>query len=451
MGRPSHSHFSVERWTIRLAPALGMAAIAASALLMTESEPRWAQVFAGPTDHAGKLAWRLQVKHGTLERQLPTAAHVNFFVSFADKSHIEQDLALDDEGLAWVTFERPAIALHEPVQVTLREGSRVLVQGSVFVPERQWQNGERLEGGWCSGHREGERGIRVGVVDGIVLHSLAAEMIVTLAGNGQPLPHERFSVSADGAEILTPPAKAPAQSRIELLTDDRGVGHFTLRTTDLAATVRVTSGSPHESSFAGALPVRAGGLYVARDGNTLVITSPIGLERATIGLLTEGGLVDVRTVTLTRNGSTTSATLKYEAWPNKPLYAMVSSEAQLDAGNTIGWPLLDPDERSQAHSSVVVPNRLALDGYHAVAARLERQRSRAWTTSSVALLLVGALLVWAVIRSNRQNQRQMGSLDGLLAQGNSNSVAERTPYALIAVVVLTAATVALTWWLSLAR
>jgi len=52
---------------------------------------------------------------------------------------------------------------------------------------------------------------------------------------------------------------------------------------------------------------------------------------------------------------------------------------------------------------------------------------------------------------NRQNKRQLASLDRLLAEGDSPSVAERTPYALIAVIVLTAATVALTFWLSLAR
>ena len=276
MPQPHRRRFPLERWTIRVAPALGMAAIAASTLLMTESEPRWAQVFAGPTDHAGKVAWRMEVKHGTLERQLPTAARVNFVVSFADKSRIERAVTLDDEGLAWVTFDRPATGLHEPVQVTVREGSQVLANGSVFVPERQWEGAKRLEGGWCSGHREGEREIRLGVVEGVVLHSVPAELVVTLAAAGQPLPNERFSVSADGAEIIGPRSAKASTNRVNLVTDAHGVGHFSLRSTDLAATVRVTSGSPRESSFAGALPIRAGGLYVARDANTLVITSPIG-------------------------------------------------------------------------------------------------------------------------------------------------------------------------------
>ena len=434
-----------------MAPALGMAAIAASTLLMTESEPRWAQVFAGPTDHAGKVAWRMEVKHGTLERQLPTAAHVNFVVSFADKSRIERAVTLDDEGLAWVTFDRPATGLHEPVQVTVREGSQVLANGSVSVPERQWEGAKRLEGGWCSGHREGEREIRLGVVEGVVLHSVPAEMVVTLADAGQPLPNERFSVSADGAEIIGPRSAKASTNRVDLVTDTHGVGHFSLRSTDLAATVRVTSGSPRESSFAGALPIRAGGLYVARDANTLVITSPIGLEHATLGLLTDTGLVDVRTLSLTRTGGATSGRVSYDVLPPKPLFAMVSSEPQLDAGNTIGWPLLDPSERSEAHPSVVNPNRLVLDGYRAVVARLERQRHHAFATSNVAMLFVGTLLVWAVIRSNRQNKRQLASLDRLLAEGDSPSVAERAPYALIAIVVLTAATVGLTWWLSLGR
>lgn len=450
MGQSRRSRFSVERWTIRVAPALGMAAIALSALLLTESEPRWARVFAGPTDRAGKVAWRVQVKRGTLERQLPAPARVNFTATFAGRSSTERELVLDDDGLEWVMFERPTIGLREPVQVTVREGSRVLAQGSVFVSLQQWRSGERVEGGWCSGHREGEREIRVGVVDGVVLHSMPAAILIVLVENGRALAHERVSVSVEGAEILGA-GNAAATTRVDLVTDDQGMAHFALRTIDLAATVRVSSGSPRESYFVGGLPIRAGGLYVARDEATLAITSPIGLDHATIGLLTERGLVDVRTVALTRNGTASSASVAYDSWTARPLWAMVSSETELDAGNTIGWPLLDAGDQTQAHPSVVAPNRLVLDGYHGVTARLERQRRRAWTISSAALLLVGALLVWAVLHSNRETQRQMGALDRLISGGDRGSVAERTPYALIAVVVLTAAIVALTWWVSLAQ
>ncbi len=449
MRERQRDRFLVASWTIRLAPALGMAAIVASALFMTEPEPRWVQVIVGPTDTAGKVAWRLQVKHGTLERQLPAAARLNFAVSFAEQSRIEREVTVDDDGLAWVTFERPALALHQPLHVTVREGSHVLANGSVFVAERQWQSGERLEGGWCPGHQEGARDIRLGVVDGLILHSVPAAIVVALSEDGRALPHERITIAADGAEILSTQSTT-GKSSVDLFTDESGIAHFSVRTTDLAATLRVTSGARPESSYTGALPVRAGGFAVAQHANTLEITSPIGLEHATLGLLTERGLVDVRTVALTQSGSGTSARIAYDTLPPKPLWAMVSSEAQLDAGNTIGWPLLGPDERSTAHPSLVVPNRLALDGYAAVTARLERQRRRAWTTSTGALLLVGGLLVWAVIHSNRRNQRQLVPLERLLASNGAGPIAERAPYALIAVIVLTSAIVALVWWLSLA-
>jgi hypothetical protein len=168
-------------------------------------------------------------------------------------------------------------------------------------------------------------------------------------------------------------------------------------------------------------------------------------------LLTETGLVDVRTVALTRDGGGTTATVKYDSWPQKPLWAMVSSEPQLDAGNTIGWPLLEPAQRSQAHLSRVVPNRLVLDGYRSVTVRMEKQRHRVWATSSVALALVGLLLAFAVLHRSTQDRVKMGSLDRLLAEDSRASVSERTPYALIAVIVLTAATVTLAWWVSLLR
>jgi len=454
MGQADHRRFSLERWTIRVVPALGMATIAASALLMTEPEPRWAQIFAGPTDHAGKMAWRLAVKHGSFERQFPSAANLNFEVIFTDNSAVRKVVALDGDGLAWVMFERPAFGLAEPLRVTVREGSRILATGPIFVSERQWKKGQRVEGGWCSGHSEGDREIKLGVVNGLVLHSLPADLIVTLSEHGQPLPRKTFTVTADGAEIVggkgigKVPPTAPSE---DFITDEHGVGHITVRTTDLAATVRVTSGSPRASSFVGALPIRSGGLGVARNASALVITSPIGLERASVGRLTVNGLVDVRTVALVRTGNVTAGAIDYASWPQEPLWAMVSSEAELDAGNTIGWPLLDRANVSQAHPSVVIPNQLVLDGYPTVKARLEKQRQRAWTIASIALVLVGILLAWAVVRSNRRTQHDVKALDRWLERGSASSIAERAPYALIAVVVLTAATVALTWWLSLSH
>jgi len=458
MERRTPGHVSLERWTIRLAPAIGMAAIAASVLFGTDAEPHWAQLFAGPTDHAGRLAWRVAAKRGSLERQLPLVTTVNIVVTFTDKSHFQRDIALDDDGLGWLMLDRQSGALHEPIAVQVREGSQQLAHGSVYVSQQQWQAAERLEGGWLQGHREGPRDIRVGVVDGVVLHSRPSEVVVSITEGGHAVINQPFSVSADGAEVL----KAGRLARVDhpdreplapvvLRTDERGLGRLTVRTTDLAATLRVASDSPAESLFVGALPVRGGGIEVAREDHSLVVTSPVGLTHATVGLLTQTGLVDVRTVPLTASSSGSVARVTYDAWPPEPLWAMVSSEPQLDAGNTLGWPLLAPQERSEAHVSRVVPNRLVLDGFRAVTARLERQHTRAWATSSVALLLVGALLVFAIVRSNRRNQRRMASLDRMLNDENATSVAERAPYALIAVVVITAATVALTWWLSLSR
>jgi len=457
MGQGNRSRFSLERWTIRLAPALGMAAIAASALFMTEAEPRWAKVFSGPTDHVGKLALRLEVKRGSLERPFAVSGTVNLVVNFTDKSQVRRDIALDGDGLGWVTFERPANGLNDPVALSIREGTSVLAQGSFFVSQRQWQGGERLEGGWCSGHREGEREIQVGVVDGVVLHSRPSEIVVSISEHGQRLAREPYSISTDGAEIVQP-ARAARDSyreglsnRVLLLTNDYGIGRFTIRATDMSATLQVASGSPTESRFVGALPIRAGGIAVVQEGSALIVTSPVALERASIGILTETGLVDVRTVPLAPFGGLSMATVKYDSLPLRPIWAMVSSEAQLDAGNTIGWPLLEAKERSEAHFSRVVPHRLVLDGYHSVTTRMENQRRRVWATSSIALSLVGALLAFAVIRSNRQDRVKLGPLNRLLAQDASKDVTERAPFALIAVVVITAATVALTWWVSLLR
>ena len=445
MDRAKAGQFAAERWTIRLAPALGMAAIAASALLMTESEARWAQVFAGPTDQPGPITWRVAVKRGTFERPQPSSAQLKLRAVFGTSGEINRLVTVDDAGTAWITFERPAQAAPGPIMTTLSEGSRVLAMGSVAVPKARWLAGQRNEGGWCTGHHEGSADIRVGVVDGIVLHAFASHIIVAVSKNGQPMPDQPVTIQADGVDILG----GSDRHRIDTITDARGLAYLTVQLTDLAATLNVSAQSV--ASFFGALPIRAGGLRVDRRDDSLIVRSSVGHDQATVGLLTDAGLVDVRTVQLRHIGDTSTAALRYQQWPLSPFWAMVSSEPELDAGNTIGWPFVDSTANAEAHASRVVPNLLALDGYRTVAKRLDQQRRRAWMTSITALLLLALLMAWAIIQSDRRQQRQMLLVNQWLSGDGPIDVSDRTPSALIAVVVVTAATVMIAWWTAIGR
>ena len=445
MDQAKRGQFAAERWTIRLAPALGMAAIAASALLMTESEARWAQVFAGPTDQPGPITWRVAVKRGTFGRPLPSSAQLKLRAVFGASAEINRLVSVDDTGTAWITFERPADAAPGPITTTLSEGQRVLAMGSVTVPKERWLVGQRNEGGWCTGRHEGIADIRVGVVDGIVLHTFASRVVIAVSKNGQPLPRQPVTIQADGVDILG----GSDRHRIDTVTDAKGLAYLTVQLTDMAATVNVSA--HNVASFFGALPIRAGGLRVDRRDDSLIVRSSVGHEQATVGLLTEAGLVDVRTVQLRRTGDTSTATLNYQQWPASPFWAMVSSEPELDAGNTIGWPIVDSTASAQAHASYVVPNLLALDGYRTVAKRLDQQRHRAWMTSIMALLLLALLMAWAIIRSNHRQQRQMLRVNQWLSGDGPIDVSDHTPYALIAVVVVTAATVTIAWWTAIGR
>jgi hypothetical protein len=320
-----------------------------------------------------------------------------------------------------------------------------LASGTVNVTKQRWLTGQRNEGGWCSGHSEGDVSIKVGVIDGVILHAVPASMVVALSRNGRALPRQPFSVEVDGGVV----EGSGVQGRALLVSDARGLGHFSVRSTDMAAMLTVTVDKPNPARFAGALPIRAGGLHVDRRGDSLVIGGLAGQTQATVGLLTDNGLIDVRTVQLAVNSFRMSATLNYPRWPAPPFWAIVSSESELDTGNTIGWPMLVDPDREEAHTSRVVPNLLVLDGYRAVTRRLEQQRHRAWYTSCSALLFVAALLAWVIVRSNRRNQVQVKQLSRLVEGAGPCGVADPAPYALIAVIVLTAASVALAWWLAL--
>ena len=156
-----------------------------------------------------------------------------------------------------------------------------------------------------------------------------------------------------------------------------------------------------------------------------------------------------RTVKLVTDGNRASATVTYSEWPAPPLWALVSSETELDSGNTLGWPLLDESTRMDAHASRVVPNLLVLDGWNAVSKRLLHQRHRALYTSSSALFGVATLIAWVMIRSNRRHQQQVSEMGRALEPTERRSLADRAPYALIAVLVTTAAIVGLACWAAL--
>ena len=441
----SRGQTATERWTIRLAPALGVAAIAASALVMTEPEARWARVYVGPTDQPGPLVWRLAVKHGSPNQSLGAECDGDLHASFGPGKTAVTRFHTDADGVAWVTLPRPADASASTIDVQVTEGKRSLAAGPVQVARQRWLTAKRSDGGWCAGFHEGPVDVRLGVIHGIVLHGYPAAVVMALTENNQPLPHQSVLVEAEGAKILAP-TEVP---QVTVVTDVRGLARLTVRSTDMAATLSVKVPEPHASRFVAALPIHAGGLHVDRKADLLEVSTTIGPTHAWLGLLTEQGLIDVRSLELTAHGDHWSAATGFTNRPKTPIWAVASGEPELESGNTIGWPLLDETSMDEAHSTLVVPNVLALDGKRQVQSRLARQRDRAIATSSFVLLVVATLLAWVMVRSNRRHKRQVNRLEQWLDEEKATSLADKAPIALVAVLVTTAAVVALAFWVAM--
>lgn len=433
---------STERWSIRLAPALGMAAIAASALVMTESEARWALVYAGPTDQPGPSAWRIAMKRGSPNQVLSAPGSGLLRLNYGAGQKADISFESDADGIAWVTVDRPFAAHAEPIDTQIIDGGHVLAAGPVKVATERWAAGKRTDGGWCPGFHEGPVDIRLGMIDGVMLHGYPSAALIALTEAGHGLANQSFFVETEGAKILG----GLAVTKIALVTDARGLARLAVSSSDMAATLTVTVPEPKQSRFTAALPIRAGGLRAMRQGNELLVSTTVQTPRAWLGLMTEHGLTRVRSIALASSGEHWRATTSFTDWPQSPVWAVVSGEPELDAMNTIGWPLLDESSSNEPHATFVVPNVLALDGRAQVLRRLDKQRDRAIMISSIALLGVATLVAWVLLRANRRHQRQVSVL---ARQFDSPALADKSPLALVAILVTTAAFVALAFWVAL--
>jgi hypothetical protein len=324
----------------------------------------------------------------------------------------------------------------------------------VNVTLARWAAGERNDGGWCTGFHEGPASIRMGIVDGVLLHGYPSTALIELSEQGQPLANQAVRVEVDGAKIVG----TRDVSQLMLVTDARGIVHLNLRATDMAATLSVKVLGPTLSRLTAALPVRTGGMRAARRGDQVIISTPVEAPAAWLGLLTQNGLAYVQYLPLQPSGNQWTGTTSVLDWPKPPLWAVVSREPELQSTNTIGWPLIDETNRDEAHQTRVVPNLLALDGKSLVTTRLHKQRQRVLLMSSSALLAVAALITWVVLRANRRHQQEVRALSAIAADTAGSGVraghavpalADRTPLALIAISVTAAAVMALAFWVAL--
>lgn len=429
----------LERWTIRLAPAVGITAVVACALLMTDSEVRWVRVYTGPTDQTGPQSWRLSVMQGTSARSIGVAMRGTLSVwSFHEEPSLVP-FETDSEGRAWVNVPLPKVA-GPRVNVRVSDGKNEIATGSIAVSRKRWLSSERVEGGWCSGMHEGPVDIRLGVAEGVLLHGFPSQLVVALSLHGQPFAQQPLQIEMEGARL----GAGGGQSRVMLVTDAHGTARLSVVPADLAASVNITVREPEPSRLHAALPVRAGGMRAWRADNELRIGAMPGTAVAWVALLTEHGLVDVQSVPLKSQGDWATASVAVHHWPDEQWWAIVSSELELDAPNTIGWPLSASPHTGEVQGARVVPNVLALDSSQVSFSRLARQRHRALMASTSILLAMAMALVWVISRSNRRQQLAIRQLGRELPV--AERLAERLPWAAVATGVVLMAVAALVIW-----
>jgi hypothetical protein len=363
-----------------------------------------AEIYGGPTEGAGVLAWRVVALEDVHDALAPARfSQLRVRAELRDGRRFDWSGPTDARGMANVLFElggRPTAGAVR-VEVTTPSVRAPLASGSVELSRARWFKAARFRGGFIEGKQTGALRVRGGPRRGAFALPFRDPLWVDVRGASGPVEGARLALSGESVDVLTQGA---------LVTDANGRAVVVLEPRDfyVALEIRATAPDGAQGSWYSTLPVVTGALHAVRDGDKLVVESPIVRRRAYYALLDDheqlrsGPLLLVPDAQGGARGSLALGML-----PNGPLWAMVSNEPDLASESTVGWPLASREASPLDDApprSLVVPDQLLLDGLPAARARDAARRGRARVLAGAfslgALLLVALLLVVEVRASS---------------------------------------------------
>lgn len=357
---------------------------------------RAARVWGGATTAQTTLSFRVQVFDRLAELERPVASvPVDMLVSYGGRS-VRWNGSSDSAGFADPVVE---LATQDTgaVHIELEGHGHALASGNVRLSLADWRRGIKRQGGWTRGRRTKPFRIRVRPGRGVFAVPFADPLVVQVSDSKGPVVGALVALHPEGARIL--PSADP------VVTDARGVASVLLSPSEHHPTLGIdVSFEGRRGQWHSTLPVVPGALHARLEGDELLLQSAVARDWAYYSIVSDQGRLRGGRVALVGDGrGGAAARLPFSVQIKRPLWAVVSSDPDLRAPATVGWPLtLDVDDAL----TFDVYDRLLLDGAPQAYARSQRvYRHARWLAGGYALVSLALVLVLLLVRVRTADAR----------------------------------------------
>ena len=399
------------RFVLYAVPALTVLVVALSLLVVAAPRPvTGAQLYGGPSPDGKRLSLRVVVaeRQGELTRPA-TGRPVRVELRRRGLAVASWEGMLDTEGSAAATLQSPEPLGDSPVVLVAAPwADEPLALGTLDIPTRdRWQGTTRVRGGWIESPRRGDLKLRVAPAEGTMAVPFETALLVEVLDLGHPAPNVELALSPESLSVTERPRR----------TNELGRAVLRVRPLAHVAALEVVARSPtgRRGRWYSTLPV-VGGAMPARlsPRGLLVVQSPIARERAYFAIVTRTGRFAGGTIALTpdgRGGAQGSTRVERPADPDA--WIVVSSEMDLAAPSTVGWPIGDATEEflsgrlRKAPHSRAVSDALQLDGLAPLLRHEAQRQGRVRRLTALFVATATALVIMLLMLRVRDAQRHL--------------------------------------------
>jgi hypothetical protein len=390
------------RWALLAVPGLTIAVVSFAIFVVGAPRSyRYARLYGGPTESQTQLSWRLLLRERYRDLEQPVADRVRIHVARAGQGR-SFDRVIDASGSAELSVDLAKEGpLAGPLWIEIRSltANELLAHGTVRLSVERWRSSARRRGGFLPVKSSGALAIRVAPGRGTLAVPFFDPLFIEVTRDARAVAGARLELQPDGLVLASDSMTRP-------LTDAAGTVEIRIAPREHVTTLGITAVAPDGRSgrWFATVPVTAGALHAELVGQTLLIRAPAAQEEAFYALVHQNSRIRGGSVRLTpRAHGGSGGSVDIGALTKRPLWAVVSSEPELDNRAAVGWPL---DKRGSEPFQLTFDARdhLLLDGRGLRESGERKRRTRAAALAALACFsgagLVGIGLYWRVRRAD---------------------------------------------------